>query len=183
MAESRRYAPFRLLGSRLKLLREDRHETVAEVSGAVEIDTEQLECIERGEERPSEDVLMLLINHFALPEREAVQLWETAGYDAPDDDKPRSPDSQSKNMVVLLAVDSRVLYSDQLEVATGPNGVILNFLQAGLQGQPLPVGRIGMSYTQAEAVLHTLQQALLRQRYMTGRRLLPPGSPTDASQA
>src|SRR5205807_9580549 len=80
MEESRRQAPFTMLGKQLKLLRENRQESVAEVSGAVEIDIDILERIERGEERPSEDILMLLIDHFGMQDHEAAELWESAGY-------------------------------------------------------------------------------------------------------
>jgi len=73
--------PFKTLGTHLKYLREQVRESLAEVSGAVEIDVNVLERIEQGFERPSEDILLLLISHFAMPDQEAVQLWELAGYD------------------------------------------------------------------------------------------------------
>lgn len=53
-----------------------------EVSGAVEIDEKRLKRIEAGIERPAEDILLLLISHFGVADREAVQLWELADYDS-----------------------------------------------------------------------------------------------------
>ena len=66
MQESKSNAPFKPLGSHLRYLREQIQESVAEVSGAVEIDMDALERFEQGVERPSEDILMLLINHFNI---------------------------------------------------------------------------------------------------------------------
>ena len=51
--------PFQPLGGHLKYLREQSHQSLAEVSGAVEIDESALERIEAGLERPAEDVLLL----------------------------------------------------------------------------------------------------------------------------
>ena len=67
--------PFRTLGWQLKLAREQLKETLAEVSGAVEIDNETLELIEQGKRRPSEDVLLLLISHLGFEDTEASSLW------------------------------------------------------------------------------------------------------------
>ena len=47
--QSRRQRPYRTLGWHLKIAREQLRESAAEVSGAVEIDLEVLEKIERNE--------------------------------------------------------------------------------------------------------------------------------------
>lgn len=165
-----------MLGQRLKLLRETHQESLAEVSGAVEIDTDMMERIEKGEERPSEDILTLLINHFSLHEHEAVQLWEWAGFEHAGDAKLDSlSDIASKATLVVVALDARVLYSDEATITSNKSGIILNFSQTSTQSQQLPVARIGMSYEQAEQVLQALQRALLRHTYLPNRRLLPPG--------
>lgn len=177
MQEPKRQTPFKTLGMHLKFLRENRKETVAEVSGAVEIEPEALERIEKGEERPPEDVLMLLINHFGMLDHEAVQLWESAGYEKDSIDRPQHyGDAQPKATMVLLALDARLMYSDGIAVHTNQSGVVLNFTQHAGQPQPLPVARVGMSYEQAEEVLRALQQAMLRQKYLPNPRLLPPGN-------
>lgn len=168
-------SPLGQLGERLKQLRETRQESVAEVSGAVEIEIEMLERIERGEECPSEDILSLLINHFSLHEHEAVQLWEWAGFNRNGGGLDNLNDLASKAALVLIAIDARVMYSDDMTLTNSKSGVVLNFMQSGPQGQPVPVSRVGMSYEQAETVLNALQQALLRRKYLPGQPLLPPG--------
>lgn len=167
--------PYTTLGKHLKFVREQSKQSLSEVSGAVEIDEAQLARIEAGEERPAEDVLLLLISYFDVQDREAVQLWELAHYgtDMPDDIRV---DNQftDKPMVMLLAVDVRTMYSDGMEVTVNDAGVTLNFTQAGGQTQPMPVARVGMSHQQAEAVIKAMQQAMLRSKYLGNRKLLPP---------
>src|ERR1700683_4187621 len=75
-------APYITLGQHLKYVREQSRQSLLEVSGAVEIDEDRLERIEAGIERPAEDILLLLISHFGVADREAVQLWELADYDS-----------------------------------------------------------------------------------------------------
>ncbi|HEY5442638.1 MAG TPA: helix-turn-helix transcriptional regulator [Candidatus Saccharimonadales bacterium] len=170
--------PFSTLGNHLKYVREQSKQSLSEVSGAVEIDEDQLRRIEAGLERPAEDILLLLISHFNVQDREAVQLWELAEYDsdAPEEIRPDTIASQTqgKPVVMLLAVDVRTMYSDGLEVTANPAGVTLHFTQSG-QSQQSSVARVGMSHRQAEAVIHTLQQALLRAKYLGDTKLLPPG--------
>lgn len=162
------------LGQRLRYFRETRQESVAEVSGAVEIDPDVLERIERDEERPTEDILTLLINHFDLREQEAVQLWESAGF-VRGEARDALQDIASRATVVLLAIDARVMYVNGATISADQNGVILGFSQTGPQGQQLPVTRVGMSYEQAQQVMDALNRALLRKRYLPKDRLLPPG--------
>ena len=64
-------APFMSLGNHLKYVREQARQSLAEVSGAVEIDEAYLQRIEAGVERPAEDILLLLISHFGVKDREA----------------------------------------------------------------------------------------------------------------
>lgn len=170
--------PFRTLGTHLKYLREQLKESLAEVSGAVEIDEASLGRIEQGLERPSEDILMLLISHYNMQDQEAVQLWELAGYDgdgSPASAKFRPEDltGSHKQMIMLLAMDMRVMYSDGVDVNINQAGLTLNFTQASGKNQRLPVGRIGMSYDQAREVLKTLQDALQRAEYLKQPRGLP----------
>lgn len=174
MQESKSPTPYRPLGKHLRYLREQIQESVAEVSGAVEIDIDVLERIEQGKERPSEDILMLLISHFNMQDSEAVRLWELAGYEESKGDKFQMPgDAAGKPMMVLLAMDMRTMYSDGVQVGVNKSGVTMNFTQ----GKGQPVARVGMSHEQAGVVLHALQMALLKAQYADGSRLLPP--PTD----
>jgi transcriptional regulator with XRE-family HTH domain len=176
MQEPKRQSPFRTLGKHLKILRENQRKSLAEVSGAVEIDSEVLERIESGDERPSEDLLMLLVSYFDLQDHEAVKLWDSAGYAKGFKEQFHSlDDPQTKIATILLAVDVRAMYSDGVVVTGNESGVIMSFLQRAEQEQPLPVARIGMSYTQAEEVLRVLEIALLRSKYTPNKLLLPPG--------
>lgn len=165
-------------------MRQHLSESMAEVSGAVEIDVDELERIEQGLALPSEDILMLLISHFGIGDDEAVRLWELAGYDqrdiisdgeyTPRDSGHEHMPRMSKQPVVVLALDARVVYSNDLEVIADRNGVVMNFTQMIDANQgAVPVARVGMSYKQAENVLATLQRALLRGKYATGLPGLP----------
>ncbi len=171
--------PYKTLGTHLRYVRQQKGESLLEASGAVEIEPDTLERIEAGHERPPEEVLMLLINHFNVHDQEAVQLWESAGYDPTADDADENParrvaDQVEKAGVVLLAMDARVMYSDGLHVDASQTGLTLNFTQGGGKQQQVPVARVGMSYEQAEQVLATLQTAILYGRHAAPRRLPPP---------
>jgi len=173
MSEERRELPFKTLGQRLKTIRQKLQESVAEVSGAVEIDQQMLERIEQGSERPSEDILLLLISHFGMHEDEAAGLWQLAGYDQPHSHADASQDDTSNNrtMVMIMAVDPRIVYSDGVQVTANQNGVVMQFSQATNTPHMLTTARVGMSREQAQQVVHVLQEALQRS---TPRQL--PGS-------
>ncbi|HVV25708.1 MAG TPA: helix-turn-helix transcriptional regulator [Candidatus Saccharimonadales bacterium] len=173
---SEQNAPFITLGRHLKYVREQLQQSVAEVSGAVEIDERVLERIEAGEQRPAEDILLLLISYYGLQDQQAVQLWELADYDAdlPDQIKPDIDLGNGKAMVMLLAVDTRTMYSDGADIAINNAGVTMNFTQASGKGQTMSVGRIGMSLEQAERVAKTLQLAILKAKQAKTPKQLPP---------
>lgn len=169
--------PYKTLGSHLKYVREQSRQSLLEVSGAVEIDEKRLERIEAGLERPAEDILLLLISHFGVADREAVQLWELAEYDSdlPDQIKAEGAEQlASKNVVMLIGFDTRTIYSDGLEVIWNDAGMTLQFTQATAPDQTVPVAKVGMSYEQAERVIDTLQRAMLRAKYVGNTKLLPP---------
>ena len=169
-------SPYAILGKRLKSIREKHHESLAETSGAVEVDVDMLERIECGEECPSEDLLMLLINHFCVHEYEAVELWEWAGYGSGGGAaKAHTIEQQAKAVATLVvSLDVRAIYSDGVSVAANESGIIMQFTQTG--SQQLPVARVGMSYEQAERVIRCLEQALLRHTYSPKLPPLPPGT-------
>lgn len=179
--------PFYQLGNHLKYLREQLQESVMEVSGAVEIDSDDLQRIEQGVERPSEDILLLLIQHYNMQDQEAVQLWELAGYDGDDSPHKSKLDAntaallQSKQMVMLLAIDVRTMYSDGVDININQAGLTMNFTQTTGDNQHMPVGRIGMSYEQATQVMKTLEQALLRAKYLKQQHL--PGTDSRSSES
>jgi hypothetical protein len=173
--------PFKTLGSHLKYLRENSSETIAEVSGAVEINEDNLERIEQGFERPSEEILMLLINHFNMQEHEALRLWELAGYDRSNHPEGLGMSIQDemqsgKTMIMLLTMDVRTQYTDGVEIESNDAGLVMTFTQAGGNGQAMPVAKVGMSITQAQAVCDALQTKLLKARYI-GQKQLPASVP------
>lgn len=177
---SEQKTPYSTLGSHLKYVREQSRQSLVEVSGAVEIDEQRLARIEAGIERPAEDILLLLISHFGVADREAVQLWELANYDSdlPDQIKPEALDQQlmSKNVVMLVGFDTRTIYSDGMDVIWNKAGMTLNFTQATGSDQNLSVAKIGMSHEQAVQVMNTLQRAILHAKYVGDTKLLPPST-------
>lgn len=171
--------PFESLGKQLRRLREGHKESLAEVSGAVEIEPEALTSFESGKERPGEDILLLLISHFAAKEDVATKLWELAGYD--QDELPvqnfiNNSDGQAQNGVIVLPGDARIAYTDMVHVMVNNYGVVMNFMQtAGPGNQPLAVSRIGMSKEHAQSVLDVLQKTLAMHQ--------PKNLPSNSSQS
>lgn len=148
------------------------------MSGAVEIDETDLSKIESGSERPSEDILLLLISHFAVEDDKAAELWQLAGYDRQEDNHEHDHDQAQANrsQTLMVMIDPRVMYSDSIEVVANNKGVVLNFSQsAGQNGQPLTISRIGMSHEQAKMVMGILHQALYDFENRSGRKQLGDG--------
>jgi len=163
MSEERTQPPFKNLGERLKTLREKMHESVAEVSGAVEIDETMLQKIEQGQMRPSEDILMLLISHFGMQDDDAGVLWKLAGYEQPQPGNGRDSHEDlagSRAAVLIMAVDPRIMYTDNVQVSATMSGVTMSFGQGGGPTQQITTARVGMSREQAQHVLQALQMAL-----------------------
>jgi hypothetical protein len=173
---SEQNAPFITLGRHLKYVREQLQLSVAEVSGAVEIDEQCLERIEAGEERPVEEILLLLISHYGMQDQQAVQLWELGEYDAspPEQIKPDIDLPADGKVVMLLAMDTRTMYSDGANIDINKAGLTFTFTQNAGKGQSTPVARVGMSLEQAENIQRALNQALLKAKYLKHPKLLPP---------
>jgi hypothetical protein len=179
--------PFANLGKHLRNVREQSKRSLAEVSGAIEIDEKSLRLIEIGQERPEEDVMLLLISYFGVQDQEALHLWELARYDSDLTDHLQFNESghesgaatlMSKPVIMMLAMDMRTMYSDGLEINWNQAGLTLNFTQTNHQtsGQApaVSVARVGLSHTQAEQVLRSLERALLHAKYVGNTKLLPP---------
>lgn len=183
MADKYQEQPYRVLGVRLRSLREKVRESVAEVSGAVEIDAEILAAIEQGTKRPSEDILALLISHFSLKEDEADKLWDLAGYEPQDitDSTTADPMSAMKNVMVVMPMDARVVYTDMAQVTVNDYGVVMNFMQTANNngGQPMAISRVGMSHVHAQSLLNLLQKTL--SQHQQGPKSLPaPKAQSDS---
>lgn len=181
--------PHKTFGKYLKTMRQRFQESLGEVSGAVEIAVEQLDQFERGAELPNEDILMLLISHFNLADDEAVEMWELAGYDLSvrqrmqdgeqiESSNPSEPTSfRQPSPIMMIALDSRVLYTNGADIITDDSGVVINFTQADSNNQQrYAVSRVGMSYVQAEQLLQTLGRALMHKKYLSGPKQLPPSA-------
>lgn len=178
MADIKPEQPYKTLGARLKGMREHLRESLAEVAGSVEIEIDALSSIEKGSNRPSEDILLLLISHFAVKEDEATKLWELAGYDQTDTgitNIANDPEGIIKNSVMVMPVDARIMYTDMAHVMVNNHGVIMNFMQtAGPNNQPLVVSRLGMSREHAESLLELLQKTLAQQESEVQKSLPEP---------
>lgn len=172
--------PYKKLGQQLQQLREKLRESVAEVSGAVEIDEDSLVKMEQGVCRPSEEILMLLMSHFNIPDDESVKLWELAGYERQRNQAPGLQDilgdDVKPTVVMVMQTDYRVIYSDMVHATANKHGVVLNFMQSGGPGnQPLTISRVGMSREHAQDLLKLLHNAL-QAKPRTPRLLVEPES-------
>lgn len=110
---------------------------------------------ERGETRPSEDVLDLLITHFNVTNDVADELWELAGYG-----HQHSDEQQQTPQMIIIPVDNRVVYTDTANVSVNNYGVVMSFMQNGPNGQPVGVARVGMSLEHAKSVLEVLDKTI-----------------------
>ena len=148
------------LGKELKSIRVKKQESIAEVSGAVEIETESLLGIEQGSTLPSEDILLLLISHFNLKKDDAMKLWHLAGYDQAHDVMHEEENVQPS--LIMLPVDNRVVYTDLVNISLNNYGVIINFQQAASRKgtSPISVSRVGMSKEHARSLFEVLKQVL-----------------------
>lgn len=173
-------SPFRPLGRRLKQMRERNSETLAEASGAVEIDVKELASFELGQSRPSEEILLLLISHFAIREDEAVRIWELAGYGM---DKISAAHMSSAAPDTVGSMDGPVLFTDIADVIVNNYGVVMNFMQnAGPKGKPQVVARVGMSREHAKSLLKILQITLAQTEKNVPKMPKRLGTPDDTSK-
>lgn len=182
--------PFATLGKHLRNVREQAQRSLAEVSGAVEIDEKHLKQIESGAARPDEEIMLLLISYFNVQDREALHLWELAHYDSDITEHlqfeqpleaggPGAAQINKQQMVMLVAMDVRTMYTDSADIVANKSGITINFSQSNPQtgdnqSPNVTVSRVGMSYHQAEQLAQTLQKVLLQAKYLGHTKLLPP---------
>lgn len=176
MSETSR--PYRMLGGQLRLFRESRSESLAEASGAIEIEMEQMQKFERGEVRPSEELLLLFISHFKIEDKDASILWKLAGYEDLNDDLSSSNfgniGEQIKQVALLMPSESKIVYTDMVHVMANNYGVVINFMQTnGPTNQNMAVARVGMSREHAQSIVELLQQTLNQANESEKPRLLP----------
>lgn len=157
--------PYVSLGTALKKLREKHAKSHAELSGAVEVDVNAIQDYELGRARPSEDILLLIIQHYDLKDEEAKKLWSLAGYGESRDETQYFDNDDDKikqtKTVMVNAQDIRIVYTDMLQVMVNNYGVVINFLQgAGINDIPLAVSRVGMSKEHAQSLIDILTKTL-----------------------
>jgi transcriptional regulator with XRE-family HTH domain len=183
MEASHKSSPFKPLGRKLKALRDRSGETLAEASGAVEVDVRQLASYELGHSRPTEEVLLLLVSHFGVHEDEAVSLWELAGYGMERIPSKQMSSAQRDDEQTAGNADDRILFTDIVDVVVNSHGVVMNFMQgAGPGAKPASVARVGMSREHAKSILHILQVTLAQTERVVPRlpkRIITPENNTS----
>jgi hypothetical protein len=156
--------PYEALGARLKFLREQWQQSIHEVSGTLEIEEGILKDIEAGKALPPSDMLDMLISHFLLTEDQADDLRDLAEPQSElinDNSLTEINDMLSKQVIMYLPVDSRVVYTDSMQANVNDNGVMLQFMQQIPNNQqPAVVSRVGMSRDHAEKIIAVLTQTL-----------------------
>lgn len=175
--------PFKPLGKRLQQLRGQVNETLAEASGAVEIDVLELASFELGQARPSEDVLLLLLSHFGVKDDEAIRLWNLAGYNMSKIPVSSIGNGTTQENPLVVATTEHVLFTDIVDVIVNNYGVVMHFMQnTGVGSQPAVVAKIGMSREHAKSVLQILQLTLAQtEKNMSNqpKKLISPDSSTS----
>lgn len=171
--------PFLTLGARLRRLRENVKESLDEVAGAVEIAARDLEDFEKGNRRPTEDILDLLISHFSIQESEAEKLWKLAGYELTPDLVSEMEAGSENPTIVVVPMDPRISYTDMVEVATNKEGVVINFMQSSGAGvaKPVVISRVGMSREAAEKLIEQLKGGFMQLE----PKALPPSTSSSKS--
>lgn len=170
------------LGARLKFLREQWQQTLTDVSHTLEIDEKTLRALEAGKIVPSSDILDMFISHFLLTEDQAQDLRDLAeeprltGIEA---DLPDSLDDLlTKQIVMLLPAENKVIYTDSMQATVNDSGVVLQFMQQVGNGQTVPVSRVGMSREHAQKVIEVLQSTLRHHDKNSSKKVTPPDNKT-----
>ncbi len=124
---------------------------------------------------PPAEVLDMLISHFLLTEDQAQDLRDLADDQTDDTEGTLAgamEDILSKQLVMFMPVDSRVVYTDSMQATVNESGVILQFMQQAPNGQTAPISRVGMSREHAEKVIEVLQNTL-QHHDQHGQKKLP----------
>lgn len=168
--------PYESLGSRIKFLREQWQQSLQEVSGTLEIDETSLRAIEDGASLPKPEILDMFISHFLLTEDQAQDLRDLA-----EDNFQQASDALStgledmlmKQIIMYLPIDTKTIYTDQMNATVNNHGVVLQFLQQNGSDQPVTVSKLGMSREHAEKMIEVLQSTLRQHDQGTHTKRLP----------
>ena len=172
---------FENLGGQLKKIRLDANKTLTDVSGALELSERQLSAIERGEERPHEELILLLASYFKLSKMQTQKLLYLAGYNKGSQKaKARSKkdnfaafledflgkhmlDSQHFMIAFSEKIQEKAIYTNETSVNVSQNGVIIKFAQSTFVDKAaisVPVAKVGMSLEHAHQLNKILTKAL-----------------------
>lgn len=175
--------PYKSLGKKLKAARERQKRSVAEASGAIEINEDVYVNIELGNQKPEEDTLMVLLSYLEIKDEEANKIWELAGYDDKTTIQSSTTVELGQQTAIALPNDLRVVYTDMVHVMVNDFGVVMNFLQGvGPNSQPLAIARVGMSKEHAKSVLEILGKSLEKSEQRTKtKQLKSPKKTSDKS--
>ena len=183
------HTPFKPVGDRLRFLREQWQQSLKDVCATLEIDENTLKAIEDGKTLPNDELLDMLISHFLLTEDQADDLRDLIDQVAPssrastDTGLPGSMEEMlSKQIVMYMPVDNRIVYTDAMHANVNDHGVILQFMQrVPNSNQPVPVSRVGMSREHAEKIIEVLTKTLKQYDEGKQQKFLPPLPPEKAS--
>ncbi len=184
MDEIRPTTPYKLLGRQLRSLRQRAQETLAEASGAVEIEVAELAKFELGKARPGEEVLLLLISHFGVADHEAVKLWELAGFNA---EKVPMVQMTNNDTAVQSSDGGNIIFTDTVDIIVNNYGVVMNFMQGGApSATPKSIARVGMSREHAKSILQilrfTLEQSSKKMGAHVTKKIAAPKKPGPNSK-
>lgn len=147
--------PYQKFGKVLHTLRRKYHSTSAELCGTLEITEEQLSLLEKGVERPTEDLIELIISYFSLDDQLADNLWLLAGYPL------ERLDEVTVQIAQLPISELKISYTDMVHISVNNFGVVLNFMQnVSPNNQPFVVSRLGMSKEHAKSVADLIYKTL-----------------------
>lgn len=169
--------PHKSLGSKIKFLRQQWNQTLSKVSETLEIEEQALRAIEDGRTLPHDELLEIFISHFLLTDEQARELKQLA-----DSEKGFGIDSLlsgiddmlTKQIVMLMPADNKVIYTDSMQATVNDSGVVMQFMQQQKPGgQQVPISRIGMSREHAERMIKVLQDTLREYDLNQKPKLLP----------
>lgn len=153
------------IGEKLKSYRELAKKQLEDTADAVELEANKLVQIEAGEVDLDEEILALLISHYKLDEKQAVELWTMAGYEtmelddfANEDEKEGISMKDKKEFRINIPADVKVLYSDMAQVMSNDYGIVINIIQSAPGNNAMVVSRVGMSKEHAQTFVDMLQK-------------------------
>lgn len=144
-----RYENQKMIGQVLKNQRVKKHQTLAEVSGAAEIEIETLSKIEAGNLLPDEELLITLISYLKIPDDAAQDIFIIAGYFEEETDRLAQPGMPA-------------IYADSTNVINSRDGVIIDFSQPSIDGQ-MNTFRFGLNQNVASELTKQLMQSLTKE--------------------